>query len=113
VVFEAMVRMLEGIGFFTALAYLLAFMVLYYVFRHALEKGVKRLESPEKRRAASLVLSAAVTALLVLFALPFASDAATYAAAAVFALLFIIIVIAAAGSVLGLDVPGMLRRKGS
>ena len=43
VFFESLLDMLESYGVFTLLAYLLLLILLYYLFKHVLERGVKRL----------------------------------------------------------------------
>jgi amino acid transporter len=103
------IEFLEAIGFFTFLAYLLVFIVLFYLFKEGLERGVKRIKSTEKRRWIAGIASILVTALLYLLLAPFASVAASYVAVAIFVLLFIFIVVAAAAKIMGIDILGLIR----
>jgi small-conductance mechanosensitive channel len=104
---------LEGIGFFTFLASLLVFIVLYYFFKLGLERCVSRLQSGEKRQAISAVLAIIITVLLFLWLAPYASSLATHVAAAVFILVFVIVVAAAAARIMGIDLFGLLKREKS
>ena len=104
------IEILQSWGFFTFLAHLLVFIVLYCAFKYAFEKHVKRLKSADKIKAISLVLSILITILFYLFLASFASTAASYIAAAVFILLFLFIIMAVASRLVGIDMVELLRK---
>ncbi len=104
---------LETYGFFTFLAYLLAFIVLYYIFRELLEKHVKRPRDAGNRQIVALILSILVTVLLYILLSPFASSAATYVATAVFVIIFLFVVIVIVARLLGLDIISELQGSSS
>jgi len=101
--FESAVKALEAMNAFAYLAFVLLFILLYYFFRYALEKEVKRMTDAKKRKAASLALSALLTSLLFLAVFPYASTATTYLAAIVFVLLLFFVILGAALGLLGVD----------
>ncbi|MBN2330724.1 MAG: hypothetical protein JXC85_02815 [Candidatus Aenigmarchaeota archaeon] len=102
---------LEQAGFFTFLSFLLIFIVLYYVFMELLNKYVARLQSTDKKRAISLILSILITAFLFFFFAHYASTGMIYVATAIFVILFLFVVVLAAARVMGLDLLQMLQRK--
>ena len=113
VFFESLLDMLESYGVFTLLAYLLLLILLYYLFKHVLERGVKRLRGPAKRKAFAFVLSMLVTILLYFLLAPYASAAGSHIAALVFVVIVLFVIVAAAARILDVDLIRLLRKSGS
>lgn len=108
--FSSVVEFLNNLGAFTYLAFLLIFIVLYYLFEYLMREYTERLKEGNLRKALALIFSGVITVLLFFVMAPLAGEAGALISAIIFALAIFFILIVLVAKLLGIDVLSFFQK---